>query len=377
MKKLLLSLTIISTLFVGCNNDDDNTTPTVPATGVLSGNITSDLTLNAETVYTLKGATYVKPGVTLTIPAGTIIEADAAFQEVAFLAIERGAKINAQGTPAKPILFTSNSNSPEAGDWGGVVICGNAVTNLGENVTAEVTGLNYGGTNPADNSGVLSYVIIEYSGNLINDEAEFNGLTFYAVGSQTVVNNILVYQGSDDAIEWFGGSVNATNLAAIGCQDDSFDWTEGWNGTVSNMYSNQSSATSFSADSRGMEGDNNTGNALLAPISNPTLSNITLIGRNNATVTKEAGMWLRRGTKATISNVYIADFKSTTSGSGYAIYADGPDSQAYFTTNPVLNVNITNVTADSNTGTYFTASSTATGAGSGAALPSWTSWMDL
>jgi hypothetical protein len=375
MKKLLLSLSILSTLFVGCS-DDEETAPVIPATGELSGNITTDLTLNAETVYTLKGATYVKSGATLTIPAGTIIEADAAFEEVAFLAIERGAKINAQGTAAKPIIFTSNSNSPEPQDWGGLVICGNAVTNLGTNVTAEVTGLNYGGTNSTDNSGTLSYVIIEYSGNLINDEAEFNGLTFYAVGSQTVVNNILVYQGSDDAFEWFGGSVNATNLAAIGCQDDSFDWTEGWNGTVSNMYSNQSSATSFSADSRGIEGDNNATNATLTPISFPTLSNITLIGRNNATVTKEAGMWLRRGTKATISNAYIADFKSTTSGSGFAIYADGTDSQAFFTANPITNVTIANVTANSNTGTYFTLGTT-TGAGSGATLPSWTSWMGL
>ncbi len=110
-----------------------------------------------------KGATYVKSGVTLTIPAGTVIEADAAFSQVAFLAIERGAKINAQGTAAKPIIFTSNSATPEPQDWGGIVICGNSVTNLGTNVTAEVTGLNYGGTNSADNSGVLSYVIIEYS----------------------------------------------------------------------------------------------------------------------------------------------------------------------------------------------------------------------
>lgn len=376
MKKLLLSLTVISALFVSCSKDDNNSTEKAPATGELSGNITSDLTLNAETVYTLKGATYVKSGATLTIPAGTIIEADASFEEVSFLAIERGAKINAQGTAAKPIVFTSNNDSPEAGDWGGLVICGNAVTNLGVNVTAEVTGLNYGGTDSEDNSGVLSYVIIKYSGNLINDEAEFNGLTFYSVGSKTVVNNILVYQGSDDAIEWFGGSVNATNLVAIGCQDDSFDWTEGWNGTVSNMYSNQSTATSFSSDSRGIEADNNTGNALLSPISNPTLSNITLIGRNNATVTKEAGMWLRRGTKGTISNVYVADFKSTTSGSGYAIYADGTDSQNYFTSNPVSNVNINNVTANSNTGTYFTASQTATGAGNGASLPSWASWTN-
>lgn len=376
MKKLVLSLAVLGAILTSCSSDDDsNNTPPVPATGILEGNIAADLTLNAGTVYTLRGATYVKSGVTLTIPAGTRIEADAAFEEVAFLGVEKGAKIDAQGTAAKPIVFTSNSATPAPQDWGGLVICGNAITNLGANVQAEVTGLTYGGTNAADNSGIYSYLIIEYSGNLINEEAEFNGVTFYGVGSGTTVNNILVYQGSDDGFEWFGGSVNATNLAAIGCQDDSFDWTEGWNGTVTNLYSDQSSATGFSADSRGVEADNNTTNPLLAPISNPTLKNVTLIGRNSADVPKEAGMWLRRGTHAKIDNVYIANFKGSTSGFG--INFDGTDSQAFFTATPVTNINISNVSELSNLLAGFTASATATGAGSGAAHASWMSWMGL
>lgn len=383
MKKLVLSLAILASVFTSCSDDDNNSnTPNVPGTGVLSGNINSNLTLNANTVYTLQGSTYVKPGVTLTIPAGTRIEADAAFEEVAFLAIEKGAKIIAQGTAENPIVFTSNASNPAPQDWGGLVVCGNAITNLDPvngNVQAEVTGLTYGGTNPADNSGILSHIIIEYSGNLINDDAEFNGLTFYAVGSGTVVNDILVYQGSDDGFEWFGGSVNCSNLAAIGCQDDSFDWIEGWNGTVTNLYSDQSSALAASADSRGIEADNNTNTPTLAPISNPTLSNVTLIGRNQANVAKEAGAWLRRGTKATISNLYIANFKSTVSGSGYGINFDGTDSQAFFTLNPLTNVTITNVTANTNLapGVGYNATTTATGAGAGAAIPGWMSWMQL
>lgn len=283
----------------------------------------------------------------------------------------------AQGTAANPIIFTSNATTPAPQDWGGLVICGNAITNLGVNAQAEVTGLTYGGTNPADNSGVLSYVIVEYSGNLINDDAEFNGVTFYAVGSGTQINNILVYQGSDDGFEWFGGSVNATNLAAIGCQDDSFDWTEGWNGTVNNLYSDQSLATNFSADSRGIEADNNATNATLAPISNPTLSNITLIGRNNPNVTKEAGIWLRRGTYASISNLYIKNFNSTVSGSGFGINFDGLESQNYFTANKLNNVTITNATTISNMMTGFNATTTATGAGNGALIATWMDWMNL
>jgi len=380
MKKLVLSLALISAIFTSCSSDDDNgtTEPTVPATGELRGNITTNTTLNAGTVYTLIGSTYVKPGVTLTIPAGTRIEADAENEEVAFLAVEKGAKIIAQGTAENPIVFTSNSASPEPQDWGGLVICGNAVTNLGVNVQAEVTGLTYGGTNPADNSGVYSHIVIEYSGNIITGESEFNGMTFYAVGSGTTVDNILVSQGSDDGFEWFGGSVNATNLAAIGCQDDSFDWTEGWNGTVTNLYSDQSSALQYSADSRGIEADNNQNNPTLTPVSNPTLTNVTLIGRNKADVPKEAGIWLRRGTFAKITNVHISNFKGTAS-SGYGINFDGTDSTAFFTANPLANVTINNVTALTNlaAGVGYNATTTATGAGAGAAHATWMSWMNL
>ena len=380
MKKLVLSLALISAIFTSCSSDDDNgtTEPTVPATGELRGNITTNTTLNAGTVYTLIGSTYVKPGVTLTIPAGTRIEADAENEEVAFLAVEKGAKIIAQGTAENPIVFTSNSASPEPQDWGGLVICGNAVTNLGVNVQAEVTGLTYGGTNPADNSGVYSHIVIEYSGNIITGESEFNGMTFYAVGSGTTVDNILVSQGSDDGFEWFGGSVNATNLAAIGCQDDSFDWTEGWNGTVTNLYSDQSSALQYSADSRGIEADNNQNNPTLTPVSNPTLTNVTLVGRNKADVPKEAGIWLRRGTFAKITNVHISNFKGAAS-SGYGINFDGTDSTAFFTANPLANVTINNVTALTNlaAGVGYNATTTATGAGAGAAHATWMSWMNL
>ncbi len=378
ISKLVLGLMVISTAFTSCSDDDNNNAgPVVPETGVLEGNITADMTLNAQTVYTLRGAVYVKPGVTLTIPAGTLIEADTAFDKVAFLAVEMGAKINAQGTAAKPIVFTSDSASPEPQDWGGIVICGRAVTNLGINVSAEVTGLIYGGTDSADNSGIYSHIIVEYSGNKINDDAEFNGMTFYAVGSGTEVNNILVYMGSDDGFEWFGGSVNGSNLAAVGCEDDSFDWTEGWNGTVSNLYSDQSVSLSLSSDSRGIEADNNQTNATLAPISNPTLSNVSLIGRGTADVAKEAAIWLRRGTKATISNVFISGFNSTASGAGYGIYFDGLDSQAYFASNNLQNVNVTNVTTVSNFPEYYTLSNTARGAGDGASIPIWMDWMNL
>jgi hypothetical protein len=377
MKKLFLSLAVLSALFTGCGDDDSTTsTPPAPEAADLTGTITADMTLNAETVYSIKGPVYVNNGVTLTIPAGTRLEgyAETDATAVAFLAVKAGGKIVAQGTAADPIVLTSSKAAPSPGDWGGIVVCGNAVTILGTNVQAEVTGLTYGGTNSADNSGILSYVRVEYAGALINPEAEFNGFTFYGVGSGTTVNNLLAYQGSDDGFEFFGGSVGGSNLLSIGNQDDSFDWTEGWNGTISNMYANQAGALAFSSDSRGMEADNNANNATLAPISNPTLSNITLIGRNNAAVTSEAGIMLRRGTYATISNVYIADFKGA--AGSFGINFNGTESGAYFTQHPLSNINIINVTATSNLPVAYVAG-TSNGAGNGAAIPSWASWTGL
>ena len=381
MKKLVFSLMLlgtIGTVFTSCSDDDsDNNGPTPPEEATLEGEITADMTLDEETTYTIKGPVYVNSGVTLTIPAGTRLEgyAEADATAVAFLAVKQGGKIMAQGSAANPIVLTSSKANPSPGDWGGIVICGSAKTNLGTNVQAEVTGLTYGGNNPADNSGIYSYLKVEYAGALINPDAEFNGVTFYAVGSGTTVNNILVYQGSDDAFEWFGGSVGGSNLVGIGCQDDTFDWTEGWNGTVTNMYSNQAPALAFSADSRGLEADSNQNNPTVAPISNPTLSNITLIGRNNAAVTSEVGMMLRRGTNGMISNVVIKDFKGTGS---VAVKFDGAESQAWFALHPVTGVKTENVLANTN---GFDASislnANATGAGNGTAVPAWAAWMNL
>ncbi|WP_313374632.1 hypothetical protein [Chishuiella sp.] len=383
MKKIILSLaTILSFnfLFSCTNNDDDSYSDTEEIIEeVLSGTISANRTLDANTVYTIKGGVYVDKGVTLTIPAGTRLEgyAEDDAVETSFLAVKQGGKIQANGTAAKPIVMTSSRANPAAGNWGGLVICGNSITNLGKNVQAEVTGLTYGGTDSSDNSGTYTYIRIEYAGALINDEAEFNGMTFYAVGSGTTVNNILTYQGSDDGFEWFGGTVNAQNLISYGNQDDSFDWTEGWTGSVTNMYANQSTATAFSSDSRGIEADNNTGTPNLEPISNPTLKNVSLIGRNSSVVTSEAGVMLRRGTRATIDNLYIEGFKSTIEGSGLGINFNGNESQAYFTANPLTNVKIVNVTKDSNLTSGYLLAENVTGAGSGASIPTWASWAGL
>ena len=154
-----------------------------------------------------------------------------------------------------------------AGEWGGLVILGDAETTAGTDATAEVGGLIYGGSNNADNSGSIEYLIIEQSGAQINADSQYNGLTLYAVGSGTTIDNVAILNGTDDGIEFFGGSVNASNVYVENLEDDAIDWTEGWNGTLTNTYvlhSEGDFSTAIEAD-----GVNN----------NPTIVNFTAVSQ--------------------------------------------------------------------------------------------------
>jgi len=272
----------------------------------LRGDITGDITLSSANTYTLSGALAVKSGATLTIEAGTTIRAVAGGSNT-YLAIEPGAKIIADGTAAAPIRFTSASATPAAGNWGGILLVGNAPISGGGTSTTEVLPLQYGGTNSADNSGILDYVIVEYTGARIGGEQEFNGITFYAVGSETQVSNIAVTFGDDDAIEFFGGTVNVENVFLANPRDDMFDWTQGWTGTGRNIYGIQTAAQTIKSDDpRGIEGDGNLDGRSPedAGQSNPTIENITII--NNSSVGMADLIKIRRGSNATITGAYLA-----------------------------------------------------------------------
>lgn len=281
--------------------NDDGSCEYEAVNTILSGDITEDRILDAQYKYTLAGGVHVKSGAILTIPAGTIIKSDPN-ESVAYLLIEQGAQIDAQGTADNPIVFTSGASSPAAGDWGGIILCGKAPINNGSTATAEVGDVLYGGTEPSDNSGTLKYVRVEYTGNAINDEKEHNGFTFNGVGSSTTVAYLQAYFGNDDGFEFFGGTVNATYLVSTGSGDDCFDWTYGWVGFGSYWIAEQANGVG----DRGIEADNNGDNNGASPFSNPTLSNITL----TAYVGSESdGMKLREGTKGKISNVVITNFQ--------------------------------------------------------------------
>ena len=282
-----------------CSTDDDPVIPE-PEPSVLQGSITSDLTLKSGNSYTLNGELLVKEGATLNIEPGVKIVAQYD-DRVDYILIEQGAKINAEGTASDPIVMTSSKEEP--GAWGGIHICGRAHTNAeGGKGSSEIGGAVYGGDNDADNSGILKYVRVEYTGYAFDEEHEANGVTFYGVGNGTVVENCEAYHGSDDGFEFFGGSVNVKNMVVVNCSDDSFDWTEGWNGKGENLVAFQESEGTLGYDCDCLiEADNNENNYAATPVSHPVLRNLILVGNGGS----KQGIRLRRGTEVEIVSAKV------------------------------------------------------------------------
>ncbi len=271
----------------------------------LKGEVSANITLAAASAWKLTGPLSVKDGFTLTIEAGTTISATAGGTDV-YVAIEQGAKLMAVGTAAAPIKITSASGNPRSGDWGGLLIMGKAPISGGGTSTTEVVSYTYGGTVADDNSGDIQYMVLEYTGARINGEKEFNGFTFYGVGSGTNVQNIAALYGDDDGIEWFGGSVNVENALVINAKDDMFDWTQGYTGTGTNFYGLRAEGyNDVTEDPRGIEADGNLdGNSPAdAGQSNPTIDGLVLI--HNSVIEMADMIKIRRGSGATITNAYV------------------------------------------------------------------------
>jgi len=254
MKKTARHFLLMSALFGGllitsCSSDDndieminptDDTGTPNPGTSdnILNGSVDEDMTLDANTSYQLSGILSVESGVTLTIPAGTEIVADPDLDDSdatnVYIVVQKGGDIEINGTASAPVIMRSSNG--QAGSWGGLIIAGNAETTEGSDATAEVGGILYGGSDAADDSGSINYLVLSDAGAQINSESQFNGLSLYGVGSGTSIMNVALINGADDGVEFFGGSVNATNLYLENNEDDAVDWTEGWNGTIDNVY---------------------------------------------------------------------------------------------------------------------------------------------
>jgi len=242
--------------------------------------ITTNTTWTNNNIYLLNGIVYVNSGVTLTIEPGTIIKGSFANQGA--LVIRQGGRINAAGTPTQPIVFTSEkpAGMRQPGDWGGLIICGNAPTNRTGNPTIEGgTQATYGGTNPADNSGVLQYIRIEYPGIPFLPGNEINGLTLGGVGSGTTIDHIQVTASGDDSFEWFGGTVNAKYLIALAGTDDDFDTDFGYSGRVQYGIAVRDQSRGDVATggvSNGFESDNDNTNSAATPQTSAVFSNMSV-----------------------------------------------------------------------------------------------------
>ncbi|MCU0620992.1 MAG: fibronectin type III domain-containing protein [Gemmatimonadales bacterium] len=290
----------------------------------INADIRADQTWYADTVYTLSGYIKVQPPAVLTIQPGTVIQGDPSVPGSS-LWIRRGARIEANGTAAQPIVFTSAlaPGSRRPGDWGGIVIVGNGIINrtanpvLTEGGAAGVAENYAGGTNNADNSGTLRYVRIEFAGYDISNGAgqELNALSMYAVGSGTRVEYVQTLAGLDDSFEWWGGAVDGRYLISTETGDDHFDWTEGYRGRNQFLIAYQSTRLDAvppgtpATDPRGIEADGcdtqgapdcpSSLTSINAPYSLPVFANFALIGPRTLVPsfpTDGNGVVMRRGT---------------------------------------------------------------------------------
>jgi hypothetical protein len=334
MKKLFLYAVLVAATSVGCRKIEvDGPTVVTPPVGtteniILEGRISENRTLKASYTYKLRGLVYVTNGAILTIEPGTKIVGETG--KNGGLIITRSCKIIADGTLDKPIVFTSEAATPVRGDWAGVVLLGNAPTNSSFNGVQGVgeiegginnsDGLGLYGTpstqaqNPADNSGILRYVRIEYAGFAFLPDKEINGLTFGGVGNLTVVDNVQVSYANDDSFEWFGGTVNCKHLISFRTLDDDFDTDNGFSGKVQFGISLRDSAVADISNSEAFESDNDANGSSLLPQTAATFSNMTVMGPKatlnnvgNATYFKWAAQ-IRRNSSMSLFNSVIMGY---------------------------------------------------------------------
>ena len=377
---LFLGLAIVAMLF-SCTTDDtadiiinDNSDNSVTnnnggngeetgQTIFLSGTYTENLTLDPINSYKVNGPLIMASGTTLTIPAGMTVNALASGANV-YIAISQGAKIVANGTANEPIVLTSDASSPAAGDWGGLIILGKAPINSVSGAatsTSEIASLPFGGTDADDDSGSISYLRVEYSGGAADGQSENNGLSFYGVGSGTLVSYVESFEGKDDGFEFFGGTVNADHIVAVNNQDDSIDWTEGYTGTITDAYVKHGADHDKGIEADGYNTDfSNEGGYF----SKPTVTNLTIVGLGSSTGNE--AIRLRAGTQGIFTNVLIEGFEEGFDLDGDA--GDNPTGAGVISGDlNVTDVTFTNVTTKlkNDTGETFTEADFISGDGNG------------
>ncbi|MFZ9431404.1 MAG: T9SS type A sorting domain-containing protein [Bacteroidia bacterium] len=336
-------------------------------------NITGTVTLDASKVYLLTSTCVVRSGGKLIIPAGTVIRGAADLTATpklyATLVVERGGMIEVNGTSSNPVVMTSNkaAGSRDRGDWGGLVLCGKAVNN--QSVDAQLEGFNnvavdntlgkFGGTDDADNSGVIKYVRIEFAGLAFEPNKEVNSLTMGSVGSKTEIEGVQCSFGNDDGFEWFGGTVNCKKLISFKTTDDDFDTDFGYRGAVQfgiavrdTAYFDLSwNAPSGASTSETFESDNDAAGSGKLPLTSAIFSNITCVGPvpldktyNDLTTTQKGafrrGARIRRNSRLSIVNSVFMGYRNFIMFDGDSVLiASGVKSSTFSETSNVLRNN--------------------------------------
>lgn len=350
-KQGLFLMLIVAMLSAACSKKGTTVDPVTPPvtsnTVTVTGDISTSTTWKADKIYLLKGFVYVTNGATLTIEPGTIIKGDKATKGT--LTITRGSKIMALGTASKPIVFTSafEAGARSSGDWGGVILLGKAPVNQGDNVQIEggldpkgdpAKYIQYGGTDANDNSGTLKYVRIEYAGIPFSPDNEINGLTLGGVGAGTTLDYIEVYRAGDDSYEWFGGTVTAKHLLAIGGLDDDFDTDFGFSGKLQFCLGQRYPTIADISGSNGFESDNDASGSNKTPQTSAIFCNMTMLGpissatAGSINANYQHAAQIRRNSALSCFNsifagyvegIYIDDSKVATAGATSTNYTAG------------------------------------------------------
>lgn len=346
-----VSLVRCDLLGIGGDDEEDNTgllllalaaaNPPACSAGVtaLSGTLSGAVAIPRGGCATLEDRVFVPNGASLTLPDGTIVFG----RSGSALFVEAGGRLIATGTATRPVVFTSSQavGSRQSGDWGGVTIIGNAVTNRINSVVEGVTGTTprYGGgpsNNDDDSSGTLTFVRIEYAGVAVGSASELNSLSMYAVGRGTTLSYVQVHAGLDDGFEWFGGAVNGKYLLSTAMADDDFDLDEGYIGRLQFLIAHRYPSAAFTAktgtsntDSRCVEADGaptaanyGTGNGAASNrVSQPYIANLTCIGSfgtfgvTQGTANNQPGaLWLREALSGRITHAVAWGFDSAGTG---------------------------------------------------------------
>jgi hypothetical protein len=311
-RKFSLATLFIAATAAACSSSTDDPAPVVEdGTIAVTADVTANTTWSAGNTYTLRKHVFVKDGATLTIEPGTVVQG----YRGSSLVVTTTGKINAVGTAAAPVVFTSAQPAGyrAPGDWGGVVLLGLAPINVAggtnqiEGFPAGTAGTTYGGADATHDCGAIKYARIEFAGFQLAVDNELNGLTVGACGSQTELDFVQVHKGADDGIEFFGGTTDLKHALVTQPDDDGLDWDYGWTGRAQFIVVQQNALVG----DRGIEADNNGSAHDALPRSNPTIYNLSLIGSNAAPGTagkNQGGIHFRRGTAANVYNAIVMGF---------------------------------------------------------------------